>query len=83
MTEDGKWTFNSSAAEQGNVWFGGYATIIREMHQHRAQFFLDEMISLRNERTVERLERAGKMPHLVPDEDLLSPVFGESFGLLR
>lgn len=26
-----KWRFNSSAAEQTNVWFGGYQSIVREM----------------------------------------------------
>ena len=27
-TEDGKWRFNSSAAEQANAWFGGYQAIV-------------------------------------------------------
>jgi hypothetical protein len=28
---DGNWTFNSSAAEQSNNWFGGFQSITREM----------------------------------------------------
>jgi len=31
ISEDDKWIFNSSAAEQTNVWFGGYQSIVREM----------------------------------------------------
>jgi hypothetical protein len=31
ISEDDKWIFNSSAAEQANVWFGGYQSIVREM----------------------------------------------------
>ncbi|EJD54206.1 hypothetical protein AURDEDRAFT_51957, partial [Auricularia subglabra TFB-10046 SS5] len=71
----GKWTFNSSAAEQANVWFGKYSSIVREMHEHRYNFFLDEMISLHNQVVIERLEKNGKIPHLVPDDDLCAPVY--------
>ncbi|EPQ50066.1 hypothetical protein GLOTRDRAFT_108722 [Gloeophyllum trabeum ATCC 11539] len=41
-TEDGKWRFNSSAAEQTNAWFGGYQAIVREMDVDRYKLFLDE-----------------------------------------
>lgn len=29
--DDGKWAFNSSAAEQANRWFGAFQSIVREM----------------------------------------------------
>ncbi|KZV93219.1 hypothetical protein EXIGLDRAFT_768232 [Exidia glandulosa HHB12029] len=35
---DGKWAFNSSAAEQANVWMGGFRAIVREMRPDRAIF---------------------------------------------
>jgi hypothetical protein len=47
-TADGKWRFNSSAAEQTNAWFGGFQSIVREMSVERYNFFLDEMIKRRN-----------------------------------
>ncbi|KAI0037478.1 hypothetical protein FA95DRAFT_1551550 [Auriscalpium vulgare] len=63
---EGNWVFNSSAAEQANVWLGGYLAIVREMLAYRFDFFLDEMIKLRNERLVARLEVQGKAPYIVP-----------------
>ena len=70
-----KWTFNSSAAEQANVWFGKYESIVREMHQHRYNFFLDEMISLHNDELWASLTNKGLKPHLVPLVDLQNPVY--------
>ena len=44
-SDDGKsWRFNSSAAEQTNVWFGGYRAIVCEIQADRYDFFLDEMV---------------------------------------
>jgi hypothetical protein len=43
-TDEGKWHFNSSIAEQTNVWLGGYHAMCREMRVDRYTFFLDEMI---------------------------------------
>jgi hypothetical protein len=65
--EHGKWVFNSSAAEQANVWLGGYHAIVQEMLPHRYNFFLDEMIKRRNEKLVARLEEIGKIPYIVPE----------------
>ncbi|EIN04542.1 hypothetical protein PUNSTDRAFT_76162 [Punctularia strigosozonata HHB-11173 SS5] len=62
----GKWHFNSSAAEQGNVWLGGYQAIVRDMLPHRYNFFLDEMIMRRNEVTIRKLEESGMVPYHVP-----------------
>ncbi|KAK7024905.1 hypothetical protein R3P38DRAFT_2951693 [Favolaschia claudopus] len=68
---DGKnWVFNSSAAEQTNKWFGQFQPIVKEMAVLRYNFFLDEMISLRNEWMVERLRLEGHRPHFIPLEDL-------------
>jgi len=71
ITEDGKWRFNSSAAEQTNAWFGGYQSIVREMQVDRYNFFLDEMIRRRNEWMVKEHSAKGYEPHLIPREELL------------
>ncbi|KAI0754602.1 hypothetical protein C8Q80DRAFT_1139888 [Daedaleopsis nitida] len=55
--KDGEgWFFNSSVAEQTNVWFGGFHAIVREMSATRFDFFLDEMIKQRNWLTRASLE---------------------------
>lgn len=64
--KDGKWIFNSSIAEQVNVWIGGYQAIVRDMLPHRYDFFLDEMIKRRNEIVVEKLRNSGEAPYHVP-----------------
>ncbi|KAJ7212741.1 hypothetical protein C8J57DRAFT_1604047 [Mycena rebaudengoi] len=45
---DGKWVFNSSAAEQSNAWFGKFQNVVQEMRVLRYNFFLDEMIAIHN-----------------------------------
>ncbi|KAJ7699399.1 hypothetical protein B0H16DRAFT_1836555 [Mycena metata] len=70
-TEDGKWRFNSSAAEQTNAWFGGFQSIVREMTVERYNFFLDEMIKRRNRTLVQDLRRRGKHPNNLPRAMLL------------
>jgi hypothetical protein len=73
LMTNGRWTFNSSAAEQTNVWMGGYLSITREMRSVFFNFFLDEMIRRRNEWNIRELERKGYNPryirydHLFPD----------------
>jgi len=62
---DGKaWFFNTSIAEQTNVWLGGFHSICREMAVDKYEFFLDEMITMRNRRTKEKLEKDGKAPRM-------------------
>ncbi|KAG1724071.1 hypothetical protein EDB19DRAFT_1897954 [Suillus lakei] len=46
--DDNTWLFNSSIAEQTNVWFGGYHSICCEMIADCYTFFLDEMIIQKN-----------------------------------
>jgi hypothetical protein len=70
-TADGKWRFNSSAAEQANAWFGGFQSIVREMPVERYNFFLDEMIKRRNRTLIKDLQRRGKNPGSIPREVLL------------
>ncbi|KAK6984509.1 hypothetical protein R3P38DRAFT_2575937 [Favolaschia claudopus] len=71
MDSDGKWVFNSSAAEQANVWFGGFQSIVREMTvQSVYNFFLDEMIAIHNSFTHEKLLRENCVPHLKPEAAL-------------
>ncbi|KDQ13593.1 hypothetical protein BOTBODRAFT_146187 [Botryobasidium botryosum FD-172 SS1] len=61
-TAESKWTFNSSIAEQTNVWFGGYHSLCQGMHRYRYNFFLDEMIRRRNQWIVEELARKRLQP---------------------
>ncbi|PBK95017.1 hypothetical protein ARMGADRAFT_1045269 [Armillaria gallica] len=61
--EDGKgWWFNTSIAEQTNVWVGGFHSICREMCADHYNFFLDQMIIMCNKITHERLEKKGCYP---------------------
>ncbi|KAG2131405.1 uncharacterized protein EDB93DRAFT_1255512 [Suillus bovinus] len=63
LGEDGAgWYFNSSVAEQTNIWFGGYHAICREMIVHRYRFFLDEMVLQKNRLTRAKLEKEGRCP---------------------
>ena len=71
-TEDGKWRFNSSAAEQTNAWYGGFLAIVRNMQADRYEFFLDEMIKRRNHLIVKELQRKGKAPYRIPRDELLA-----------
>ncbi|KAF7341033.1 hypothetical protein MSAN_02089100 [Mycena sanguinolenta] len=70
-TEDGRWRFNSSAAEQANAWFGGFQSMVREMQVERYDFFLDEMIRRRNTSIIKILTQKGQAPHSIPREELL------------
>jgi len=66
--DDGKsWFFNSSIAEQTNVWLGGYHAILREMGQVKFNFFLDEMIFRKNRITKHSLEKHGECPNYIPN----------------
>ncbi|KAF7378197.1 hypothetical protein MSAN_00244300 [Mycena sanguinolenta] len=72
---DGKaWFFNSSIAEQTNVWLGGYHSILREMGSDRYDFFLDEMVMRKNRLTKTKLEAAGALPDYVPNLTYYTPV---------
>ncbi|KAJ7605847.1 hypothetical protein DFH06DRAFT_1348440 [Mycena polygramma] len=63
MNPDGHtWFFNTSIAEQTNVWLGGYHSICREMLPTKYNFFLDEMIRLRNQQTIAKLAADGHNP---------------------
>ncbi|KAJ7234697.1 hypothetical protein C8J57DRAFT_1089536, partial [Mycena rebaudengoi] len=67
------WVFNSSAAEQANVWFGKFQSTVQDMPVLRYNFFLDEMIAIYNRFTVERLRSQGERPHLQAEELLRGP----------
>ena len=71
ITGERRWRFNSSVAEQTNVWFGKYLSIVKEMRVDRYNFFLDEMIRRRNEHLVRELQQKRQVPHLIPREVLL------------
>lgn len=59
---NGNWLFNSSIAEQTNVWFGGYHSICCEILVDRYVFFLDEMILKKNRLTKAKLHAEGRCP---------------------
>nr|GAT54678.1 predicted protein [Mycena chlorophos] len=65
-----QWTFNSSVAEQANVWFGAFQAMSREMSVPRYNFFLDEMILLRNEWLVGQQRQKAKQPFVLSEEDM-------------
>ncbi|KAF7324005.1 hypothetical protein MKEN_00622500 [Mycena kentingensis (nom. inval.)] len=67
LGEDGKaWFFNSSVAEQTNVWLGGFHAILREMGNIKFNYFLDEMIMRKNRLTIAKLEADGACPGIRP-----------------
>jgi hypothetical protein len=66
LTEDGKWYFNTSIAEQTNIWLGGYHAICREMLPVKYNFFLNEMIRRRNCIVVAKLKEDGHHPRHAP-----------------
>jgi hypothetical protein len=61
-TKKEEWYFNTSIAEQTNVWLGGFHTMCREMRVVFFEFFLDQMIMQRNEVIVARLASQGYEP---------------------
>jgi hypothetical protein len=72
-TEEGSWRFNSSRAEQTNVWIDGYKSILREMQVDHYRFFLDEMVKRRNRFTVRTLDEKHQKPYLIPRSALGVP----------
>ncbi|EGG09598.1 uncharacterized protein MELLADRAFT_95868 [Melampsora larici-populina 98AG31] len=62
IQEDGRWVFNASAAELTNIWYGGFARMCRNMHSLRYNFFLEQMVHLRNVWLTKKLnKRKGMM----------------------
>ncbi|KAI0078361.1 hypothetical protein K474DRAFT_1641748 [Panus rudis PR-1116 ss-1] len=62
LDDNGGWFFNTSIAEQTNVWLAGFNAICREMVVEKYNFFLDEMIMRRNCITLENLTKGGRHP---------------------
>jgi len=62
MDAAASWFFNTSIAEQTNAWLAGYHSMCREMLPAKFDFFLDEMIRLRNIEIIRRLEAKGHHP---------------------
>ncbi|KAF8579221.1 hypothetical protein K439DRAFT_1648540 [Ramaria rubella] len=63
---NGKWVFNSSIAEQTNVWFEGFLAIVWEMSVLCFNVLLDEMIKRCNHYIVSELEQKGHHPWSMP-----------------
>ncbi|KAJ2965817.1 hypothetical protein NUW54_g13990 [Trametes sanguinea] len=70
LVDGDQWRVNTSICEETNAWFGGFASMVREMEATRYSFFLDEMIKRRNRFTVKQLERRGHHPWTIPIEVL-------------
>lgn len=70
MTSEDEWLFNSSAAEQVNVWFGAFQSIVREMTVERYNFYLDEVIAIRNRYIASLLSARLHAPHLLTEPEL-------------
>ena len=66
INPDGSWYFNSSIAEQTNVWLGSYHAIVREMLPVKYNFFLDELVMRCNRALVAKMEKAGDAPRRAP-----------------
>ncbi|THU97981.1 hypothetical protein K435DRAFT_661838 [Dendrothele bispora CBS 962.96] len=64
VNENGEacWYFNTSIAEQTNVWFGRYHSMCREMQAIFYEFFLNTMILMYNEDKKNELELEGLYP---------------------
>ena len=69
----GEWVFNSSVAEQTNVWTGKFLPIVREMTEVHFNFFMDEMIIIYNEFKEQTIRRKGHRPRLIPIQELELP----------
>ncbi|EGG12467.1 uncharacterized protein MELLADRAFT_70606 [Melampsora larici-populina 98AG31] len=64
IQENGQWIFNASAAELTNIWYGGFASMCRNMHSLRYNFFLEEMVYLRNMWLTKKLSKRPGMEFL-------------------
>ncbi|KAK0448251.1 uncharacterized protein EV420DRAFT_1275786 [Desarmillaria tabescens] len=72
LSHDGHdYVFNSSVAEQVNRWYGRFQAITREMSADRYNFYLDEMIAIRNQWLVQQLRLKGWCPLILPMDILL------------
>ncbi|KAG8937697.1 hypothetical protein FRC00_002163 [Tulasnella sp. 408] len=72
LMDGDKWRFNSSIAEQTNVWLGGYHTIVREMGDLKYNFFLDRMMVLRDRLVLKRLQDDSHEPGFLESIDMLN-----------
>lgn len=64
IQDAGKWIFNASAAELTNIWYGGFASMCRNMHSLAYNFFLEEMVYLRNAWLTKKLDKRKGMEFL-------------------
>ncbi|POW09681.1 hypothetical protein PSHT_09040 [Puccinia striiformis] len=64
LKKDGSWIFNSSAAEISNIWYGGFASICRNMTAVQYNFFLDEMVRLHNIWLCAKLSQRPNVVHI-------------------
>jgi len=66
LNADSSWFFNSSIAEQVNIWLGGYHNIVCEMLPDKYDFFLDEMVMCCNRALIKTMEDRGQFPWYSP-----------------
>ncbi|EGG12306.1 uncharacterized protein MELLADRAFT_89176 [Melampsora larici-populina 98AG31] len=58
------WYFNASAGECANVWYGGFASLARNMHPIRFNFMMEDMIERRNDWLIRRLSKRNNITFL-------------------
>lgn len=66
LSEDGEWVFNTSIAEQTNVWLGGHYSTLRKMSVKKYNFFLNKLIMRKNEMIKRKLKVDGQLPSYIP-----------------
>ena len=66
VDNEGNWFFNTSIAEQNNVWLDGYHAIIQEMTAVKYDFFLNHVIMEKNMLTKDWLEARNRIPDYCP-----------------
>ena len=64
LKKENRWKFNSSAAELTNILYGKFASICWNMTAVQYNFFLDEMVRLRNDWVAEMLGRCKDIDHI-------------------
>lgn len=55
LREGDSWVFNSSAGECANVWYGGFASLARNMGPIRYNFLMEDMVDRRNKWLIKKL----------------------------
>lgn len=64
LRKDGDWRFKFFAAELTKVWYGGFESICRNMDSTQYNFFLEDMVELRNVWVCDRLTNSRDIEYI-------------------